>query len=163
MSPRQGMAPGLLVLLNSPWILPHRWQHNQGSKGQTSQELNKLKLISREALQGRQSHLMKRKRRLKHGFPGALRKVSWIRIIIPAPIFSRFVIKVPPPTFVRFGTGSKKGESSCNDRQGIICRELPTFQLHPPCDSVRGRASHSSTELELSHLFPGNNYLQSTN
>lgn len=96
---RNGMVPGLIVLLNSPWILPRRWQHNQGSKGQTSQELNKLKLISREALQGRQSPFVEKKRRLKHSFPGALRKVSWIRIIIPPPIFSRFVIKVSPPPF----------------------------------------------------------------
>lgn len=67
------MVPGLLVLLNSPWILPHRWQHSQGSKGQTSPELNKLKLISREALQGRQSPLMKKERRLKQ-FPWSLEK-----------------------------------------------------------------------------------------
>lgn len=63
------MAPGLLVLL----ISPPRWQHNQGSKGQTSPELNKLKLISREALQGRQSPLLKEERRLER-FPWSLEK-----------------------------------------------------------------------------------------
>lgn len=67
------MVPSLLLLLNSPWILPRRWQHNQGSKGQTSPELNKLKLISREALQGRQSPFMKEERRLKQ-FPWSLEK-----------------------------------------------------------------------------------------